>query len=120
MPKRIFIYGRDISSNEYVTSTLEAKYNVWRAENQTTLVNFATGHHADLILFEMSKSRKKELNTLKTLKSLLPEVIILVIADKQPTKEVANILKHGATDIFPKPYDPHLLMDRVEALLKKS
>ncbi len=119
MPKRIFIYGRDISSNEYVTSTLEAKYNVWRAENQTTLVNFA-GHHADLILFEMSKSRKRELNTLKTLKSLLPEVIILVIADKQPTKEVANILKYGATDIFPKPYDPHLLVERVEALLRKS
>jgi DNA-binding response OmpR family regulator len=117
--KSILIHGEDIASNEYVIKALEAKYRVWRSDDLPNLVNSANGHHPALILLELSKGRKKQLNTLKTLRSLLPEIIILVILDNKSTQEVAEILKHGAMDVFPEPYDPQLLVERVEALLKK-
>jgi DNA-binding response OmpR family regulator len=51
---------------------------------------------------------------------LLPEVKILVIVDTKSTKEAAKVLKYGATDVFPKPFDPQLLVERVKALLQQG
>lgn len=118
--KGILIYGKSIAHNQYVIKNLEVKHTVRFADALPNLVNSATHQQTDLILFEMGRGSKQELNSLKTLISLLPEVVFLVILDNKATKEVAKILKYGVTDVFPKPYDPHLLVERVEALLKKN
>lgn len=118
-PKGILIYGKGIASNKYVTTNLENEYKVWVVDTLPKLVKSAAGHQADFILFELSKISKEELRTLKALRLMFPEVMVLVVIENQSTQEVAKILKYGATDVFPKPYDPQLLVERVEALLTK-
>ena len=117
--KTILIYGRSISRNQSLIMNFENKCKVWVVDTLLNMVNFAATHLPDLILFELSKGSRNEVRTLKALRLLFPEVIILVIMDNQSTKELAKILKYGATDIFPRPFDPQLLVERTEALLKR-
>jgi DNA-binding response OmpR family regulator len=74
----------------------------------------------DLTLFELGKSSKSKERALKKLRLLRPEAMILVMLDNKSTKEVAKILGYGVTDVFLKPFDPPLLVERVEALLKTN
>ncbi len=118
--KKILIYGKGIANNQYVITNLKAKYTVWFADALPEVVKLASGHHVDLTLFELSKNSKNRLSTLRKLRSLRPEVMILVMLDNKSTKEVAKILSYGVTDVFLNPFDPQLLVERVEALLKKN
>jgi DNA-binding response OmpR family regulator len=118
--KGILIYGKGIAVNQYVITNLAKESQIWVADTLPNLVNSATGHQADLILFELHKGSKEELRTFKALRLLLREVKILVILDAKSTKEAAKVLKYGATDVFPKPYDPQLLVERVKALLQQD
>ena len=118
--KGILIYGKGIAGNQYVITNLADEFQVLVADTLPNLVNAATGHQADLMLFELRKGSREELRTFKALRLLLPEVKLLVILDNKSTKAAAKVLKYGATDVFPKPFDPQLLVERVRALLQQG
>jgi DNA-binding NtrC family response regulator len=57
------------------------------------------------------------LKELSLIKDKYPGIKIIVIIESASTKVAAEILKAGASDIFPKPVDHDLLIDRIVALL---
>ena len=55
--KGILIYGKGIAGNQYVITNLADEFQVLVADTLPNLVNAATGHQADLMLFELRKGR---------------------------------------------------------------
>jgi len=71
-----------------------------------------------LIVWELSAVCRKSFNIITSIKKRRPEIKIVIINGGTGTKTAAEILKAGAADIFPQPFDLELLIDRVVALLR--
>jgi len=59
-----------------------------------------------------------QIQFLKQLKFKIPEVILIAINGSENVNSAAELLIAGATDIFPAPYNPALLVERIEGLLR--
>ncbi|NIR50222.1 hypothetical protein GWO43_17100 [candidate division KSB1 bacterium] len=74
----------------------------------------------DLAALELSSGSDPELNVIKFLKRHQPLILIVVIDSDRKTEAVVRAFQFGAKDFFRKPYDPVLLGDRIEGLLRKK
>lgn len=114
---KIILCGEMIASDKLLIQTLKEFSDVDIFINCHDVLALSPRICRELILWEVSGSCKKHLKELSLIKEKYSGIKIIVIIEKANTKGAAEILKAGASDIFPKPFNLDLLVDRVVALL---
>ena len=94
------------------------KYNLVCLKNIKRLEGAVIIKNASLIIIELLRNGSAQLEIVKSLKAKLANVAIVVVTGKQDVQVNAEILVAGAADVFPLPYHPELLVERVDGLLK--
>ena len=114
---KIILCGDTINSDKALVQTLKEFSDVEVFNNSRDFLTLSSRTDQELILWEISASGKKQLRELSLIKNKYPDIKIIIIIESTSTKIAAEILKAGASDIFPKPVDHDLLVDRIVALL---
>jgi DNA-binding NtrC family response regulator len=114
---KIILCGETITLDEALVQRLKEFSDLEVFINCLDLLTLSHRAGQELILWEVSESNIKHLKELSLIKDKYPGIKIIVIIEGVSTKGAAEILKAGASDIFPKPVDHDLLIDRVVALL---
>jgi DNA-binding NtrC family response regulator len=114
---KIILCGKTIVLDKTLIQTLQEFCDVKVFNNCCDLLNLSLKEGEKLILWELSGISKKQLKEITSVKERYSNIKIIVINGGASTKVAAEILKAGASDIFPKPFDNDLLIDRVVALL---
>ena len=117
---KIILCGEKITLDKALVQTLKEFSDVEVFSNSRDLLTLSSRTDQELILWEISASGKKQLKELSLIKDKYPGIKIIVIIESASTKVAAEILKAGASDIFPKPVDHDLLIDRIVALLSQK
>ena len=114
---KIILCGEKITLDKALVQTLKEFSDVEVFSNSCDFLILSSRTDQELILWEISASGKKQLKELSFIKNKYPDIKIIIIIESPSTKIAAEILKAGASDIFPKPVDHDLLIDRIVALL---
>lgn len=114
---KIILCGQTIALDTVLIQTLTEFSQLKVLINCRDLLTLSSGSDQELILWEIPASGKIHLKELSLIKDKYPRLKIVVIIESTSTKVAAEILKAGASDIFPKPVDHDLLVDRIVALL---
>lgn len=115
---KILICGKSLVTDDFLLAALQKKYDLVKVENYLKLED-AVINDINLTIFESSNKKQKDLQILKYLKKKSSTIILIAIVDDGSVENTAEIFFAGASDVFPKPFDPSLLLQRVEGLLKK-
>ena len=115
---KIIICGLTIALDKILINALQEISNVKVLTNYYELLKLPFIEGEELILWELSEASEKKLEEINTITKQYPDIKIIIINGGGSTKIAAEILKAGASDIFPKPFDHELLVDRVVALLR--
>lgn len=77
-------------------------------------------HHFDLCLFDLNLPGINGLDVLTKLKSKEYPPPVVFITSNDSEDDIAHILLSGADDYIVKPYNPHVLHARIQALLRRT
>jgi len=98
---------------------MEGKYNVFTAPSAKKMFDLLEDNRPDLILLDIDMPEMCGYDAIKTLKSK-PETkdipVIFLTSRTKPDEELKG-LTLGAIDYIVKPYDPRVLMKRIEIRL---
>ena len=114
---KIILCGESIALDKMLIQTLKEFCDVKIIFNSCDLLKLSLEEEQELILWELSGTSKQHLKKIALIKERYSDIKIIVINGGASTKVAAEILKAGASDLFPKPFDHDLLIDRVVALL---
>ncbi|MBN2010228.1 hypothetical protein JW960_12855 [candidate division KSB1 bacterium] len=114
---KIILYGAD-APDAALKQALQQLFNLKTIDKDVELSNFIARNGGDLILWEILHTEHSEVNSIRLIKLKFPEIKIIIINGGSGTKIAAELLTAGASDIFPRPFDNDLLIDRIIALLR--
>lgn len=115
---KIILCGESVVINKELIQALQEFADVKLIINYFDLIKHKMTEDEKLIVWELSKVSRKRLKSIATIKKRQPSIEIVIINGGGGTKIAADILKAGASDIFPKPFDLDLLIDRIGALIR--
>ena len=114
---KIILCGETIALDKTLIQTLKEFCDVKVFFNCCDLLKLSLEDEQELVLWELSGASEQDLKEIALMKERYSDIKIIVINGGASTKIAAEILKAGASDLFPKPFDHDLLIDRVVALL---
>ncbi|MDP1633592.1 MAG: response regulator [Gallionellaceae bacterium] len=97
-------------------------YNLLFARDGLEALNVLRNKHPDLILMDMMMPNMNGLETTRRLKAV-PEFAgtpVIMITAKSEGDVVVECMKAGATDFVVKPFDPAILVDKINQALKAA
>ena len=115
---KLLLCGRMVINDEALKTLLQIEYDIICLKNFRTILDVVTKHIVKLMIVDITKQKKEQLNMFKEIKAKIPNVIIVAINGRENVHNAAEILSAGATDVFPAPYNRVLLTERVNGLLK--
>jgi DNA-binding NtrC family response regulator len=89
--------------------TLEGDYDVLTAENGAQALSLLREKGADLLLLDIGLPDTSGMELLETLKTVDPELVVIMITAVEDTRMVVKALKLGAYDYLIKPVDAQQL-----------
>jgi DNA-binding NtrC family response regulator len=115
---KVLFCGKKVVNDEVLKTLIQIKYDIICVKNFRKLLDVASRESVKLVIFDMTRKKKEQLQILNQLKEKLPDIIIVVVNGSEKVQDAAEILAAGAADVFPSPYDSKLLAERVNGLLR--
>ena len=115
----LILSGQQLCRDKMLNNLLLKKYNLVCLKDTKRLEAAAIRKGAKIVIVELLRNGITKLEMLKSLKAKLAAVAIVVVTEQQDVQDTAEILMAGASDVFPLPYLPELLAERVDGLLKR-
>jgi CheY-like chemotaxis protein len=120
MEKRILLVDDDPAVRDSIAIVLEgAGFQVDQADQGATGMRLLRANEPDLIVTDILMPQKEGIETIREIRTLLPETPIIAISGSVETR--ADYLKmaqsFGASAVLAKPFDPVVLLDLVNQLL---
>ena len=116
---RIFIIEDDLVIQTELKRLLEHNgYQVEIAQDFTRCVQEALASKSDLVVLDLNLPEKDGLQICKEIRQASSMVIMVVTSRDTEIDEVMAI-RTGADDFVAKPYSAHILLARIEALLRR-
>lgn len=101
-----------------LNAILAKKYNILEARNGLKAVTIVENNRdsIDLILLDIIMPVMDGFDTIKRLKelSILGKIPIILISTDCSKENVVRGFDYGITDVIKKPFDPYLVVERVE------
>jgi len=114
----------DLAENREMLSRRLSRlgYSVELAENGERALEFVAGHAVDLILLDIMMPGVNGIEVLQRLKAnaATQHIPVVMLSSTDQADTVVNCIQLGADDFLPKPFNPTLLMARIEASLAKK
>lgn len=107
--------GCSLSSDEALYKALQKIATVVKSLENIQVEAIMVKRLVDLAIIEISKENPTEVELIKRMKKQFPDTIIVVDGD-QDREVIAKAFSYGAKDVFRKPYDRALLVERVKVL----
>jgi len=117
---KLLLCGRQISADRELTNSLKSHHTIISVTDIKQIEKVLRQNDIALILLELSADRKAELKTIKKIKSRYGELIVLVINNQKSIHNVVEVFDAGAADVFSRPYNIKILVDRISALVKST
>ncbi len=118
--KNVLICGSEITNNHELLRLLKSKVNLFQQTKSDQITQIIRQKNICLLIFELSKMIQDDLPCLKSLKKNFPELLIIIVNGNGSGENIIQSFKLGVKDYFKKPYDPVLLAERIEALIRQS
>ncbi|TAK93864.1 MAG: response regulator, partial [Verrucomicrobia bacterium] len=114
----------DLEENREMLSRRLSKlgYSVELAENGERALEFVAGRAVDLILLDIMMPGLNGVEVLQRLKAnpATQHIPVVMLSSTDQADTVVNCIQSGADDFLPKPFNPTLLMARIDASLAKK
>lgn len=116
---KILVIEDEASIREFeVTYLRDAGYEVIEAADGQTGLEFFETHKPDLVAIDINLPKMSGLDVCKAIRSSSAVPLLIVTARDSDEDEVAG-LSMGADDYIKKPFNPNVLVARVQALLRR-
>ena len=111
--------GRSLSDDEELYAALQKIAVVVKSEANSQVEAIMIKRPVDLVIVEVSKEHPAEVDLITRIKKQFPSTVIIVVDGDQDHEVIAKAFSYGAKDVFRKPYDRALIVERVKALLSR-
>ena len=112
--RKILVVDDDPDSLEIISEALSWEgFQVEKATNGEDALKITESWKPDICILDVNMPHKNGKETLKTLKTLDPFLVVMFISGNTATEAVIAGLDVGADDYIPKPFDPLELLARV-------
>lgn len=120
MKAKLLICGEQIIQDQKLFNLLREKVDVSFLPNANGLESAMQQRRIDLVLFELSKNWQEDLRQVQSVRERFSGIPFIIVDGGDAIKAVVESFRAGLEDYFKKPYNPVLLAERVEALLKRK
>ena len=117
--KLIFLVDDNPTNLRLGISVLEEKYDIATAPSADKLFNLLENNNPDLILLDIDMPEMNGLETIKILKSKqqTKDIPVIFLTARTESDDELEWLSLGAVDYITKPFQPPLLLKRIEIQL---
>lgn len=118
---RILIVEDDTSLRDALNDTLElAGFACETAENGNDALIKINAQKPDLIVSDIQMPEMDGLALLRNLKKRIPDVPVLMMTAHGSVNSAVEAIRNGAVDYLTKPFEADILLNKVNAYIKKS
>lgn len=114
---KILICGKNVVRRKTLLAALKKNHQIITIGNYLKF-DFSNIKQINLIIVELSSANSENSEFLRELRLKSPKIIIIAIVDNGNIEHTADFFAAGATDIFPRPFQNSLLIQRIDGLLK--
>jgi DNA-binding response OmpR family regulator len=121
-PKILIVEDEKQLSSHLEKISTQFGYQIQKIENYKDLevLIFSLTSNIDVIILDRLLHGKDSSPLIPKIKSLMPEVRIIVLSAINSPAEKATLLNNGADDYVSKPFDANELMARIKVMLRKA
>jgi DNA-binding response OmpR family regulator len=120
MPKPcVLIAGPAIAADTALIKELQGHASVLKTRAYSEIAEMVEHTQVDLLLLEVATADRFALSVIRNARSKAPDMAIILINGDGNREVIARAFTLGATDVFAKPYNRALLVERVWALLRQ-
>ncbi len=116
IPYSIYIVDDEQSIREGITMALEANYQVEAFSTAETAIDVIKDNPPDLVLLDIGLPGMNGIEALQKIRSLYPDMLIIMITAYEDIKTVISAMKFGAYDYVVKP----IHMDGLEVSIRNA
>lgn len=116
IPYSIYIVDDEQTIREGLTTALEADYQVEAFAAAENAIDAIISHPPDLVLLDIGLPGMNGIEALREIKSLYPEILIIMITAYEDINSVISSMKFGAYDYVVKP----IHMDGLEVTIRNA
>jgi len=117
---RVLLFESDPPLAAFVAKSLEAEeFEVDVVRDAGRVLQCAAGSTYDLLILD-TNSATHVISSLMAIRSLAPEVLVLIITNGASTADRVQLLNAGGDDLLAKPFSCSELIARTHALLRRS
>jgi DNA-binding NarL/FixJ family response regulator len=114
---RILLSGPTISHNRNLIENLATYFTVIENKYDDEIESKIENYHISLLILELSNKTKSEIDLIERIKSHFPYIKIILINGERDQRFMARAIGVGVTDIYRRPCNIPLLVERVHTLL---
>lgn len=115
----VIISGPTITSDEELFHELNKYMTTVKCLESSEIETLLATHKVDILLFEITTDSKVDLNIIKNIRNKFSMVEIILIDAIGDRNVLARAFASGARDAFPIAYNRALLLERIQALLRR-
>ncbi len=115
----ILISGPTIARDEFLLKELRNIATVTRNADNSCVPSVLEQKPFDLLLLEVPVRNRDEIEMIREIKHGNPRLEIILIDGSGDSERVAQAFAYGIRDAFRAPYKWELIVERVEALLRR-
>jgi two-component system, NtrC family, response regulator AtoC len=116
--KTVIVVDDDKTILTALRMSLEGEYHVYTAKSGTEGVKLVRDKEPDLVLLDIGLPDTSGIDVIERIKSLDPEIVVIMITAVEDTKMVVRALKLGAYDYLVKPIDARELKNTLKNALE--
>jgi len=118
MSKKILIVDDELGIRESLKLILEKDYDVDIATNCQECLEYLKQNPVELVLLDIKMPRVSGIETLKQIKSINPNIKIVMVTGYKSVETATEAIHAGASDYVVKPFSSKDILEAVEKILK--
>lgn len=115
----VLIVDDEIGPRESLRMILKPKYNVFSVDNGTAALQMMQQMEMDVITLDLRMPGISGIDTLKEIRRIDPEVMIIIITGYGTLKSAIEAIRHGVFDYIPKPFNVPEIICIIEKAIQR-
>jgi len=114
----ILISGPAVSRDEQLYAELRQSVEVLRNDDNKKIMAILSSRKTDLVIIEISDRGPEEMVQVQLVRNRFPDLPVILVNGDGDQELIVAAFACGVKDAFRRPYRRHMLVERVNALLR--